>query len=373
MAIRFYQVPIDEIRDESPDAYTLFFRNPDPEVFYYQAGQYLTIKVQVGEEVLRRAFSLSSSPLTDDRLSITIKRVEGGRVSNYIRDHLQEGDTVEVLPPMGKFTVTPEADRAFHYVLIGGGSGITPLFSILKTVLQGEPESEVSLYYCNRDQEHIIFGEALGELSARYGARLHVHHTLTRPGAGWQGYTGRLDQARVYELISQLFMTSELRKQYYICGPQGLMDAAEAALDQHAVNPPDIHREYYGAPLPSEEELAAREEAQNTPVQHASTAYDDGTETYTLEKQSVQVTLYGETHTLEVKPDQYILDAANEAGLDPPFACQSGICTTCRAMLQAGVVTMDETEGLSQDELSEGYVLTCQARPLSPGVELSFG
>ena len=370
MAVRFYEVPIDEIRDESPDAYTLFFRNPDPEVFRYAAGQYLTLKVQVEGETLRRAFSLSSSPLTDDRLSVTIKRVEGGRVSNYIRTHLQPGDTVELLPPMGKFTAQPEADRPQHYVLIGGGSGITPLFSILKTVLAAEPQSEVVLYYCNRDEDHIIFGEELSALSARYGTRLHVYHTLTQPGPGWQGYTGRLDQARVYDLISDLFMHSELRKQYYLCGPQGLMDAAEAALEKHAVNPPDIHREYYSAPLPTEAELEA---AQATPVPETPGAFSDGEEVYTLATQPVTISLYEQQHTLQVRPDQYILDAAIEAGLDPPFACQSGICTTCRAMLQAGVVTMDETEGLSQDELSQGYVLTCQAHPLSPGVELVYG
>jgi ring-1,2-phenylacetyl-CoA epoxidase subunit PaaE len=373
MSKYFFPLAIDEIRDESPDAYSLFFQRPDDEKFAYLAGQYLTIKVNMAGESLRRAFSLSSSPLTDDRLSVTIKRVSGGRVSNFLRDTLKAGDVLEVMPPMGNFSFTPNPDRARHYVLIGAGSGITPLMSILKTVLAGEPRSRVSLWYGNRNRASIVFREELVELGKTYRERLHVHHSLTQPEDDWQGATGRLDKEQVYDLLSELLMGGELRKQYFLCGPQGLIDGAQRALDLHGVNPPDVFREYYSAPAPTEEEVEAAYTVVQPEVENqTASTYSDGEAQYELVPQEIRLELGGTVHELTVKPDQYVLDAAIEAGIDPPFACQSGICTTCRAMLVKGVVAMDETEGLSKDELEQGYILTCQCHPLEAGVELVY-
>ena len=373
MSKYFFPLAIDEIRDESPDAYSLFFQRPDDEKFAYQAGQYLTIKINMDGESLRRAFSLSSSPLIDDRLSVTIKRVADGRVSNFLRDTLQVGDVLEVMPPMGNFSFTPNSDRARHYVLIGAGSGITPLMSILKTVLAGEPRSRVSLWYGNRNRASIVFREELIELGKTYRERLHVHHSLSQPDEDWKGATGRLDKDQVYELLGELFMGGELRKQYFLCGPQGLIDGAQRALDLHGVNPPDVFREYYSAPAPTEEEVEAAYTVVQPEVENeVANSYSDGEQQYELVPQEIRLELGGTVHELTVKPDQYVLDAAIEAGLDPPFACQSGICTTCRAMLVKGVVAMDETEGLSKDELEQGFILTCQCHPLEEGVELVF-
>jgi ring-1,2-phenylacetyl-CoA epoxidase subunit PaaE len=369
MSIHFYPVKIDEIRDETPEAYTLFFQKPDPEVFSYLPGQYLTLRVWVNGEECRRAFSLSSCPVVDHRLSVTIKRVEDGRVSNYLRDQCQAGDTIDVMPPMGKFKLETDQDNAFHYVLIGAGSGITPLMSILKTVLISEPNSRVSLWYGNRTEAGIIFKDELVELGRRFGERLHVYHTLTQPHAGWKGFQGRLDEQRIYELLAELFMGGELRKKYYICGPSGLMDAAERALEKHAVNFDDVNREYYSAPLPTDEELAAMN---REPSNGETKVFYDGEREYTLAAQEIVVTLDNKVHKLLVQPNQYILDAAMDAQLDPPYACQSGICTTCRAKLVSGVVVMDETEGLSEDELEQGFVLTCQCHPLSEEVEVVY-
>ena len=368
MRIKFYALPIDEIRDETADAYSVYFKNPDPEVFDYLPGQYLTLKLNVGGEELRRCFSLSSCPVTDDRLSVTIKRVEDGRASNFIKDNLKAGDVVEVLPPMGSFTLTTNQELSRHHILIGAGSGITPLMSMLRSVLKDEPKSKVSLWYGNRSEDSIIFKNELVELGKQYGDRLHVYHTLSQPSEDWPGFTGRLDKDRIYELISNLFMNDELRKFYYVCGPNGLMEAAEAAFEKHAINPSDVHREYYSAPAPSDAKIQAANESE-IPVKQS---LSDGTEEYEIVEQTITMILDSETTALTVDPEKYILDSAIEANLDPPYACQSGICTTCRAFLHSGVVSMDETEGLSEEEINQGFILTCQAHPLTKDVEIEF-
>lgn len=366
MAISFRPLTLLNIIDETPDAYTLVFPKPKDLAFAnFKPGQYLTLKLDVEGESLRRAFSLSSSPVTDEHLSVTIKRVEGGRASNYLRDKMQVGDVIEVLPPMGNFYVDLDPNQSLNYVLIGAGSGITPLMSITKSVLETEPKSVVTLWYGNRSEDSVIFKQQFADLQQTYGDRLTVRHCLSKPSSDWKGATGRLDTDRIYSWLSDLFMKDEHRKVYYLCGPNGLMDAAEAAMEKHAVNFFDVNREYYSAPLATDDELA-----------NAATAdvEDDGTiEGYERKQQSVTVRLNGEEHVLTVSADKYILDAAIAANLDPPYACQSGICTTCRAHLNEGVVALSESEGLSEDELREGFVLTCRCIPLTEGVVVDFG
>ncbi|MDX2250452.1 MAG: ferredoxin--NADP reductase [Bacteroidia bacterium] len=365
MRRKFYAVVIDEIRDETPDVFSLFFRNPDPGLFTYLPGQYLTIRLRKNGEDLRRCFSLSSSPFCDDRLCVTIKRIPGGVVSNVLRDEFKVGDSLEIMPPMGNFAVEINPVFPRHYILIGGGSGITPLMSILKSVLTAEPGSEVSLWYANRTETDIIFRDEIQLLQRKYKDRLFLHLTLSQPDPKWKGFSGRLDKNCIYDRVSEVFMTSELRKVYYICGPEGMISGAMAALEKHAVNPADIHRELYTTSAPDEQAETPAE----VPVE---TVLSDGEETYTLQTQKIRVILDGEKHEISVSPDQVILRAAIKADLDPPFACQSGICTTCRAMLYAGIVSMDETEGLSEEELNEGYILTCQSHPLTADVEIEY-
>ncbi|MEZ4772999.1 MAG: ferredoxin--NADP reductase [Bacteroidia bacterium] len=365
MRRKFYSVAIDEIRDEVPGVYSLYFINPDPEVFTYFPGQYLTVRIQLGGEDFRRCFSLSSSPFCDDRLCITLKRIPGGVVTNYLRDNLKAGDLLDIMPPMGNFAAEMNPVEPRHYILIGGGSGITPLMSMVKSVLTAEPESEISLWYGNRSESDIIFREEILAWQKKYSDRFFLHLTLSQPDENWKGFSGRLDKNRIYDLISEVFMTSELRKVYYICGPEGMIEAALSALEKHAVNPADIHREHYLAPAPDEQDETEVEEP-------TETSLSDGEETYVLTTQKVRVIMDGETHEITVEPDQVILRAAVKADLDPPYACQSGICTTCRAMLYSGVVSMDETEGLSEEEINEGFILTCQAHPLTADVEIEY-
>lgn len=368
MSIRFYSLPIVEIRDESPDAYSLFFANPDPEVFSYHAGQYLTLKVDINGEEARRAFSLASAPGHDDSLRVTIKRVPGGKVSNYLRDELKVGDTIEVLPPMGSFNLIPDPDQSREYVLIAAGSGITPLMSMLKTALHDEPKSRVILWYGNSKEEDIVFHQELSQLIQAFGNRLNIRYTLSQASEDWKGFEGRLDEERIFEWISDLFMKGELRKRYYLCGPAGMMEAAERALIKQAVNTDDIYQEYYSAPLPSEEEIARSYAIDEQGQEHIS----DGETDYVLEERSIVLKLDGETHQLVVQPDEYILDAAIKMDLEPPYSCQAGTCSSCKAMLVSGTVAMDESLGLSNEELEQGYVLTCQCHPLDDEVEVDF-
>ncbi|MEO0471168.1 MAG: 2Fe-2S iron-sulfur cluster-binding protein [Bacteroidota bacterium] len=364
MRYQFHPARVQEIRWESPDAYSIFLEKPEPELFTYHPGQYLTLRLSIDGVEHRRAYSMSSSPTLDSFLQITIKRVPGGLVSNYLADHLQVDQTIDVMPPMGNFRVETDISKSRHYILIGAGSGITPLMSILRSTLAEEPSSKVSLWYGNRQEEQIIFAEELQELGKRYGPRLTVVHQLSQASDTWEGYRGRLDMERVYQLILELFMVDEHRKQYFICGPQAMMDAAEAALDKHAVNPPDVHREYYTAPLPSQEELEAAEMAETqAPEEVAEAVY---------EPQEVKIRLNGIERQLTVESTETILDAAIREGMDPPYACQAGICTACRAYLVQGSVSMEESSGLSEQELEEGYILSCQAHPLEADVILDF-
>jgi ring-1,2-phenylacetyl-CoA epoxidase subunit PaaE len=384
MPIRFYSLTVDEIRDETPDAYSIFLQPPSdaPAAFAYRAGQYLTVRRDIAGEDVRRALSLASSPGLDARLRLTIKRVPGGQLSNHLRDTLQVGDALEVMPPMGQFVLYPQPEAHHHYLLIGAGSGITPLYSLLRTALAEEPRSQVSLWYGNRNQASIIFGEELHALGAQYPDRLEVVHVLSQPEAGWAGYTGRLDQARIYDLVSEVFMTSEGHKQYYLCGPTGLMEAAEAALEVHAVNFANVHREHYHAPLPSDEDLAAQEVADQEAGLEADTlgevrvAANGQSQApigrYEAVPREVTVHLDGQAHAVSVSPDQPILQAAINAELSPPYSCLSGVCTSCRARLQHGAVTMKVALGLSDEDLQAQYILTCQALPLTDGVVVSY-
>lgn len=357
MARKFYPAQVVGIDRVTADAFTIHFENPDTDSFAYLPGQYLTVKVPVGGEVLRRAYSLSSTPGLDANLSVTIKRIADGRVSSQLHQNLKVGDVLEIFPPLGNFVVKIDPLNTKHYVLIGAGSGITPLYSILRAVLAGEPHSRVTLVYGNRNEEGIIFAKELAQLTQQYGERLEVIHSLSQPGAGWPGAKGRLEGRHLYNLLLPVMQDMRLRKNFYLCGPNEMMQAALEVLD--ILNVPDsiVFREYYTTALPDENDLTAEEKE---PV-------------YELVTQKVKVIMDGAEFMVTVTPKQSILDSAIAAKMDPPYACQEGVCCTCRAKVLSGLVSMDEREGLSDDELNEGYILTCQAHPLSDDVVVEFG
>jgi len=354
MASKRLALRVIEIKDETADSYSLYLESSEPAKIYYESGQYLTLITEINEEGVRRAYSLSSSPEVDQNLRLTIKRVEGGVMSNYLRDNLREGQIIEALQPKGSFTLSKDITRSRHYLLFAAGSGITPLFSIIKTLLSSEPLSRITLWYGSRHEEDIILKDELDKWQEDYPDRFDIHYLLSRPGKNWEGEIGRVNEEYVYQEILELFMRDEYRKQYYLCGPPPMMAEVSDALERHAVHPADIHREYFNQPLPEEDEAEEEEELPQ------------------LEDRRLRIKFGEETFEVEVSAEQSILDAAIAADLDPPFACMAGLCTSCKARKLSGEVYMENVIALSEKEIEEGYILTCQAHPLVEGVEIDY-
>lgn len=347
---RFVPLRIKDKRPETPDTFSLVLEKP-ASGFEYLPGQYVTVRIEIDGKKYPRAYSLSSSPHLDGDLQLTIKRLPGGIVSNYIWDNLNPGDSLEVFPPLGNFIVQTQPGRALQYLFIAAGSGIAPIYGMIRSILFAEPKSRILLLYGSRNQEHIIFREALDNLQAQYGERLEVIHTLSRPAPGWSGLTGRLSPELIESELGRI-RKRLLPIEAYICGPSDMMAMAIQTLERQRLPKEKIHTEYFSAPLPetvTAEPPAAASEAIAT------------------------IRLDGKTYQVPVKAGQTLLVAAQEAGLDPPYACEEGICCTCRAKLYKGQVHMAVREALSDWEIEKGFILTCQAVPLTPEVEIEYG
>ena len=336
--------------------------------FKYRSGQFLTLRLKDGAALLKRSYSISSSPDADASLQITIKRIGGGKISNHLADTIQEGDALTVLPPEGSFFTT-SLRKPHFYICFAAGSGITPIFSILKTVLMKSPESRVALVYANRDEDSIIFNAALDELASRHPARFSVRHVLSQPQKVMAGSAGRLDSSKVLSLLTEIEAAHSggplLPRQYYVCGPTAFMGLVEGALRGREVAPERLHLEAFtmGAPQDKTEE----ERQIERPLEISGPdGFDRG------KPQTVVITFRGETKELAARPNETLLDAALRAGVIPPFACQQGVCASCKASLKHGRVRMQHHEALNSFEIDQGMVLTCQAVPVSEKVSVSF-
>ncbi len=352
---RFYNLPVVAKKQETADAVSISFQIPNElkEQFRYKQGQYLTLQMDINGEKVRRAYSLSSSPVIDDLHTVTVKRVKGGKMSNKIND-IELGTVIEVMPPQGRFFTEINASNRKHYFLIGGGSGITPLISIIKTVLHAEPNSKCTLIYGNRNTASIIFKQELDALVATHPDCLSVLYSIDHPESGWNGLTGMLTADVIKQLITQ-HQGIITDREYFICGPAGMMDQAKMALQSLEVNLSNIHIEYFTAPIGVEEK----------PVEVTAPEPD-------FEGSKVFVKLGGKEYELLIKDKTTILHAGIKAGIDPPFSCEAGICSTCMAKVIEGSVKMDENNILTDDEVKKGYVLTCQAHPTSKIVVLEY-
>jgi len=351
--MKHFHLKVKEVIQETPDAVTIAFWHPLSEMIKYQAGQFLTILLTINGEKVRRSYSMSSSPHTDTAPAVTVKRVQGGLVSNWLLDNVKEGDFLEVLEPMGHFQVLPDARNARSIVLIGAGSGITPLISIAKSVLKVEADSRVILLYGNRQEDSIIFKQQLEELQRVYGERFVLHYALSQPTGEWTGLKGRLTQTNILDILEGVGGLGGPSVEFFLCGPDGLMETTKETLMNWGIVEEKIHRESFAT-------------ATTHPVHEA----DEDDES--LKTQEIKVLYEGEEYTFNVEPHQTILEAALELDIDLPYSCQAGMCTACMGKCTSGKVQLDEEDGLTKSELAQGYILTCVARPVTKGVVIEI-
>jgi ring-1,2-phenylacetyl-CoA epoxidase subunit PaaE len=344
---RYKQLKIKEVVHAAKDAVVLVFDTENE--LKYQPGQFITIVHEVSGKKIRRAYSLCSTPYLNEDPAVSVKRVPGGQMSNHINDHFKAGDEVEIMDPMGSFTTDYGDGKKRHAVFIGGGSGITPLYSILRTVLLEEPESRVSLIYGNRSEEFVMFKEELAALEASSNGRFELIHMLEDNTSGLASVTGRPTPKMIGEIIEGLKVNDTT--EFYICGPEPMMDVATSGLGEIGIDDKQIRLESFEAGKTAE--VATDSESGST--------------------SEVTIVLDGEEHMVEVKKSGTILDAGLEADLDMPYSCQSGLCTACRAKCIEGRVDQEDAEGLSEAEIEEGYVLLCIGKPISDKIRVEIG
>ncbi|WP_242928533.1 ferredoxin--NADP reductase [Pontibacter vulgaris] len=361
MSSPYLNLKVVEITRETSDAITLHFEHPDKRTIAYKPGQFLTLILPVGDKKERRSYSLSSTPHEAPRLSVTVKRVAGGLVSNYLLDNVQVGQQIEIMEPLGNFNITTDSASNRHIILFGAGSGITPLMSILKAVLHEEPNSKVTLLYGNRDEDNVIFKAQLQQLQQKYGERLHIEYIYSQPKFECE-HRGRMNQSMVIKILERLKLTKPENALYYMCGPDGMMEEARKALNLLHVPADRILRESF---------VSSKLNEQPEPDQHGDVCATENDGEITT--QTVTIIYEGSEYSVEVKPDQTILEAALDQDVDLPYSCQAGLCTACRGKCLSGKVHLDEREGLSDAELDEGYVLNCVGHPLTSDVVIEIG
>jgi ring-1,2-phenylacetyl-CoA epoxidase subunit PaaE len=355
---RFHKLKIKRIQRETPDSVVVSLDVPMDlhETFAFTQGQYLTFRREHNGEELRRSYSICSSPL-EGEWQVAIKKVPQGRFSSLAVDALRVGEELEVMPPAGHFHTPVHPEQAKQYLFFAAGSGITPVFSIIKTVLLTEPNSRVTLVYGNRGRNSIIFKEALEALKNKFLHRLSVYHILSREQGDADLLFGRIDQAKTAQFLQKVVAASQV-DECFICGPEDMINGVRAALTEAGVAPERIHFEMFGSANAGQ---AAAAKTKLPPV-----GEDD-------KHSRVTVQLDGNTRVLEMSYyGNTILDALLETGVDAPYSCKNGMCSTCRARVTDGKVEMDVNYSLSDTEVAKGYVLTCQARPTSETVAVDF-
>jgi ring-1,2-phenylacetyl-CoA epoxidase subunit PaaE len=355
MAEHFHALRVANVVPETAEANSIRFEIP-PELrarFAFKAGQHLTLRATIAGEEVRRNYSLCTAPAEGDWM-VTVKRIGGGLFSNWIGDQLKSGDTIDVMPPHGSFTCEFNAAKSRHLVGIAGGSGITPVISLIRTLLREEPQSRFTLLYGNRVSSSVIFLEALAGLKDKHLGRFEIYHFLDAEEQDIELFNGMLSRDRLEEAIPALVPDAAEVDGWFICGPGPMMDAAEGALLDRNIPKDRIHIERFTADRPAG--AVAKEMAQ---LQNQA------------EGVTVAVTLDGRTRRIPFSAGN-ILDSARAAGLPAPFACKAGVCATCRAKVTMGKVEMAVHYGLTDEEVAEGYVLTCQSVPLGDGVAVDY-
>lgn len=356
MSLHFHPLQVAGIRKETSDCVSIAFSIPEEltDTFRYKQGQYVTLRTSINGEDIRRSYSICSSPL-DNELRVAVKKVEHGVFSTYANETLKKGDTLDVMPPLGKFFTELNPSQEKKYAGFAAGSGITPLLSIIKTTLRTEPKSSFTLVYGNRNRHSIIFKEELEALKNLYMDRFRVIHILSREKTDAPINFGRIDKNKCLTLCEKTIDVKNTDA-FFLCGPEEMIFSVKETLEEKGVDPKKIHFE-----------LFTTSGSKQTATVSSHTA--SGNEV----KSKVTIKLDGIAFDFDLGfESESILDAALKNGADLPYACKGGVCCTCRAKLLEGEVDMDVNYGLEPDEIEQGFILTCQAHPRTEKVVVDF-
>ncbi|WP_442787133.1 2Fe-2S iron-sulfur cluster-binding protein [Flavobacterium suncheonense] len=344
----FHSLTIKEINRETPHAISVVFEVPEqlkPD-YHFIAGQYLNLKFIIDGKEIRRAYSISSSP-NNHELRVAIKAVQNGVVSTYANEKMKVGDKMEVGTPEGRFTFEPKPDNQKNYAAFAAGSGITPVMSILHSVLENEPKSTFVLVYGNKSPEETIFHSHLHDLQLKYVGRLFVHYVFSQTNT-IDAHFGRIDKSIVNYVLNNKHAEKEFDK-FYLCGPEEMISAVSNVLKEHNIPEKDIKFELFST-TPNETK------AENTLGGHTK----------------ISIVVDDEEFEFEMAQKQTILEAALKQGIDAPYSCQGGICSSCIARVTKGSAEMKKNSILTDKEIAEGLILTCQAHPTSVEIAVDF-
>ncbi len=356
MSIHFHPITIKEVRRETAESVSVLLEIPDElkDIFRFKQGQSLTVRATIGGEEVRRTYSICSSPL-DNEWRVAIKKVEGGLFSSFANEQLRRGDKLDVMPPVGKFYTDLDPKNKKQYLAFAAGSGITPVLSLIKTTLRSEPDSSFTLVFGNKKRSSIIFFEELEGLKNKYMERFTLIHILSREKTDASLNFGRIDP----EKLAELGKVIDYKKidEFFICGPEQLIFCVKDFLEGANINKKKIHFELFTTP------------GQKQSVSNKETRIKDSGP-----KSKIGIKLDGRMveFDLPLSSDVTILDAALAQGADLPFACKGGVCCTCKARLLEGEVQMDVHWGLEEEEIQQGYILTCQSHPKTEKVVVDF-
>ncbi len=356
MAVHFHKLKVKEVKEETTDCVSIAFEIPEnlKTDFLFEQGQNITIKKEIEGEEIRRSYSICSSPF-ENELRIAVKKVEGGKFSGFANTNLKAGDELEILPPTGKFNTKLQTQNTKQYLAFAAGSGITPVISIIKTTLQTEPASSFTLVFGNRGRHSIIFFEELEGLKNKYLNRFNFINILSREKTDATINTGRIDTQKLTELNK--LINYKTIDEFFICGPEEMIFCVKSFLEQIEIDKKKIHFELFTTPGQKQSSVVSRQ----------SLVESSGSQS------KITVKLDGRSFDFELGFDsENILDAALKQGADLPFACKGGVCCTCKAKLLEGEVEMEVNWGLEQEEVEQGYILTCQSHPKTEKVVVDF-
>ena len=360
---RFHDLTVARVNPEAAGAVAITFAVPAElqERFAFEPGQFLTLRSTIDGQDVRRNYSICSTRSrygSHGELEVGIRPMDGGVFSNWAATQLKAGDTLAVMPPDGRFTI--RKPRALHRVGFAAGSGITPILSIIASTLEESDSAKFTLVYGNRRMSSVMFNEALQDLKDKYKNRLTLIHILSRQAQEVPMLEGRIDAAKVQQLIDTLLPAKSM-DEVFVCGPEAMIDAVQGALTSAGVPAERIYSERFTSPTLENLTPDARRAAVVQPDPEAPAG-------------QVQLTVLidGKSHELAMRTDQHVLDVALSAGLDLPYSCKAGVCCTCRAKVLDGAVVMDKNFTLEADEMAQGFVLSCQARPTSDRLVVSY-